>query len=431
MTHLRLRLCLFATAIVLLATGSAAFDCKGSPSGTLRWFHNTSASDVGDASHIVNNTVFVAVGDGNPGNSSFYAFDADTGAVNWVVAFPLQYNVRQKMPTAYHGVVLLVVGFGQVWALDQRTGVKVWQFQSDLHERNDWTSNPQVDPATGLVFTSSITTLYALDINNGQAVWQQPLNNARLGTGSTAWVEGGVVYITSDDGMNAFLAESGTVLWKMAWGWQDSSVQVQGTASAAVCHSPDGDRQSPPALAVLASGTWSNWLLGFSSQDGTPLFNFTLPDTIGNTRCAMVFARACNSVNIFLWELTHRYSRIDFVSLNTFSNQLLKNSLALSITLRHSLSNFSVTFFFFFFVPFLSRTLSFSLSFSLAVVWRSITHRHWVWCLSMANNMFTPSIAQPPPLTIIHYHPHLWCGNGRRLQMEVCRCAYVRVCNSL
>jgi outer membrane protein assembly factor BamB len=65
--------------------------------------------------------------------------------------------------------------------MDTRSGATVWSFQSDLTGAGDWTSNPQVDEVSGLVFTSTLKWLYALDGHTGDVVWQHALINAQLG----------------------------------------------------------------------------------------------------------------------------------------------------------------------------------------------------------------------------------------------------------
>jgi outer membrane protein assembly factor BamB len=90
-------------------------------------------------------------------------------------------------------------------------------FQSDKTAQADWTSNPQVDAQFGIVVTSTVDTLYGLDVKNGAILWQRALQNQVHGTGSTAWVQNSVVYITSDDAMNAFASQDGTPLWRAPW----------------------------------------------------------------------------------------------------------------------------------------------------------------------------------------------------------------------
>ena len=263
-----MRRLLWATVcLVVLAAHASAFNCTNQPAGTQRWYFNTGAQHVGDASHVTNGRVFFAV---DSGNSTFFALDAETGALVWQRIFPKEYNVREKMPSTLGDVVFVVPGLGQVWALDQATGATVWTFQSDL--QSGWTSNPQVDEGSGMVVTSSLTTLYGLDGKSGAVIWQQPLINTNLGTGSTLWTADGVVYIAADAALHAFDVVSGSELWQAPWGQE-----VTGAASAAPCRAR---MNSPMLVAILVGGVRSNSLLGFDSITGAPAFNFTLPDTV-------------------------------------------------------------------------------------------------------------------------------------------------------
>jgi outer membrane protein assembly factor BamB len=239
-------------------------DCQDAPSGKMRWVFNTSAKNVGDASQIVDGNVYFSV---DSGNSTFYALDAMTGLLKWQHVFSHDYSVREKMPSVYAGLVFVVPGYGQVWALDTLTGACIWKFQSDLRNSGDWTSNPQVDLNSGLLFTSSLNFLYALDAKTGSLAWNQSLPNVRLGTGATAWVENSIVYITGDDGLHA-ISVRGELLWMSPW-----FENVTGSATATVCSNSN-------TVAILASGVRSNSLLGFNSVTGHIVFNFTLPDTI-------------------------------------------------------------------------------------------------------------------------------------------------------
>ncbi len=56
------RVIIVTFATLALAT---AFDCTGKPPGTLRWFYNTTAANVGDPSQIRDNTVYFSVATDN------------------------------------------------------------------------------------------------------------------------------------------------------------------------------------------------------------------------------------------------------------------------------------------------------------------------------------------------------------------------------
>ena len=107
----------FALLLLALAACAGAYDCSQLGAGKLRWSVNLAgATDVGDASHIVDGTIFVASGINQPGasNSTVWALDVETGSVRWRFDFPQNYTLRQKMPSAYAGLVFAVVGHGQV-----------------------------------------------------------------------------------------------------------------------------------------------------------------------------------------------------------------------------------------------------------------------------------------------------------------------------
>jgi hypothetical protein len=91
-------------ALVLLAAISvsvSADSCAGKPPGTLRWFFNTSTSNLGDPSLIADGAVFFAA------DSWFYALEIDTGLPRWSFKFPGNYSIREKMPSTLNGLVFV------------------------------------------------------------------------------------------------------------------------------------------------------------------------------------------------------------------------------------------------------------------------------------------------------------------------------------
>ena len=88
-------------ALAVLTVSASADTCAGKPPGTLRWFFNTSTSNLGDPSLIADGAVFFAA------DSWFYALEIDTGLPRWSFKFPGNYSIREKMPSTLNGLVFV------------------------------------------------------------------------------------------------------------------------------------------------------------------------------------------------------------------------------------------------------------------------------------------------------------------------------------
>lgn len=226
--------------------------------GAQRWVFNTTAANVGDGGGG-DGAVFVAA------DLVFYALEQTTGAVRWKREFAPEEEPREKMPTYYQGQVFVVLGGGKILSLSSTDGSERFSFQTDT---TGWSSNPQVDPSSGLVFTYTATTMYAIDTQTGNLVWSRLMNNKEKGTGTTPTVNGGRVYTTDDEGPLALLATTAEVLWATKL---DPDEYLSGADSAAVCNSS--------VVAYVVLGKESNALMGFDKNTGASLWRVVDPDS--------------------------------------------------------------------------------------------------------------------------------------------------------
>jgi outer membrane protein assembly factor BamB len=172
---------------------------------------------------------------------------------------------------------LVVVGSSSpdnaVYALDARTGQRVWRFQTQEYAvDNDVGDGPTISApgvngfAHGVVYVSGKDRIaYALDLTTGAKIWQFRMRDdsptTHSGGRSTAALVGNRIYLGDALGMYALNATTGAKLWKS----QDVGPATQEILSAPAVSGAAGDQ------AVFA-GDLSGKVLGFSAANGTRRF---------------------------------------------------------------------------------------------------------------------------------------------------------------
>jgi len=122
-------------------------------------------------------------------------------------------------PAVANGVVYVGSYDGNIYALDARTGVKLWSYQTDSHE--DFSS---LTVGNEVVYVST-DHVYALNAKTGALLWSYATGGFVLSSPALA---NGVVYVGSDDyNVYALNAKTGAKLWSYATGsYVDSSPTV-------------------------------------------------------------------------------------------------------------------------------------------------------------------------------------------------------------
>jgi alcohol dehydrogenase (cytochrome c) len=131
-------------------------------------------------------------------------------------------------PLVIDGVLYIPTGNDDVFALDAKTGKKLWQYDSDIPQVNDliccgW-DNRGVGAGEGKIFTGQLdASMVALDQRTGKIAWRTQLEDYRDGysiTGATRYYDG-LVFTGMSGGENgiqgrfyALDAKTGQVVWR-------------------------------------------------------------------------------------------------------------------------------------------------------------------------------------------------------------------------
>lgn len=154
--------------------------------------------------YVSDGIVYIAGSDKN-----IYALDTRTGAKIWEYAT----DIYRTNPVSANGVLYCAGSDGKFYALDAKNGTKKWSI--DLGTSSFPPTSPVV--VNNIVYTSSIATgtsgvVYALDAATGQTKWKQASNV----TGKDVCVVNGLVFVVNgDSGITALDANTGTVKWKI------------------------------------------------------------------------------------------------------------------------------------------------------------------------------------------------------------------------
>jgi outer membrane protein assembly factor BamB len=119
-----------------------------------------------------------------------YALDARSGSKLW--SFPSYYAI-QSAPAVVNGVVYIGSLDHDVYALDAHTGAELWNFGTGAYVG----SSPTI--ANGILYiTSWDGNIYALNASTGAKLWSVQTNHCCMD--SSAAASDGVVYVGSNAG---------------------------------------------------------------------------------------------------------------------------------------------------------------------------------------------------------------------------------------
>jgi outer membrane protein assembly factor BamB len=175
--------------------------------GSLAWKYDA-GEQLATPPLVADGRVFVA----SQGNTLF-AVDAKSGQWLWQYRrdLPAGFMVQGVgAPTLANGVLYAGFADGFLVALDPATGAVKWEraLSSPGKEFLDVDATPLVDESGRLIAASYKDGVYALDAASGDVVWNT------VTAGITGAVQrGGVVFTTGDRGINAVLAENGSIVW--------------------------------------------------------------------------------------------------------------------------------------------------------------------------------------------------------------------------
>jgi eukaryotic-like serine/threonine-protein kinase len=230
-----------SNGVVFVGSSDGVFYAVERDTGKQKW-KSVMTDPISSSPAVANGLVYFLTYDG-----VFYALAEDTGEIKWRFATggerrfeakgihgltPATQNIADPMdvflssPAVFNGRVYFGSSDGHVYALDARTGVLAWSFETGdvVH------ASPAI--ANNTIYIGSWDSyLYALDAATGLEKWRfkagdDPVIHNQVGFQSSAAVLDGVVYVGCRDGhVYALDAANG----KKRWDYSTSQSWVNGT----------------------------------------------------------------------------------------------------------------------------------------------------------------------------------------------------------
>jgi outer membrane protein assembly factor BamB len=192
------------------------------------------------------------------------ALDEATGLPVW--QFPVVSSGDSV--TATNGTVYVTTGLGSVFALDEQTGAPRWLYQlpSDTDLSDAILSSPAI--ADGVLYLTGGGTIYALNAETGEELWDVSADDADELLGAPV-VADGVVYVGGTYAIYAVDAQTGDEVWvtNMESAAATRLAVVDGMVYAA--GGSEDDPTLPGFIAAFAADTgteiWGVSLKGFAT----------------------------------------------------------------------------------------------------------------------------------------------------------------------
>jgi len=143
----------------------------------------------------------------NIGNLTVLTLNAQNGSQVW------QFQTHQPIDTlnAQNGMVFITMLDGTATVLKDQTGSILWQFKLPTGSDIFWLSGAK-DEVLYVGVNESVTTIYALQTNNGHVLWQQSMQNSNQSYNPR--VNNGLTYAKQVDGyINAWDSNDGHLTW--------------------------------------------------------------------------------------------------------------------------------------------------------------------------------------------------------------------------
>jgi eukaryotic-like serine/threonine-protein kinase len=143
----------------------------------------------------------------NIGNQVLLALNGQTGKPMW------QFQTNKQIDTTdeQNGMLLLTMLDGTVTALKDQTGSILWQFKPPTHSSIFWLSGTK-EEVLYVGLDASTITFYALQANNGHALWSQSVHN--IDQNYSPHITNGLIYAKQIDGyINAWSSNDGHLIW--------------------------------------------------------------------------------------------------------------------------------------------------------------------------------------------------------------------------
>jgi pyrimidine-specific ribonucleoside hydrolase len=198
----------FAEGNVYFAGLSRRLAALNAETGEVNWVADTNERLLLDPSIVQNNVCVI-----NP-DGQLIAFDLETGKEEWRLDYDLHESGRLIVDEKA-GVVMVVASANTLVAVDAQNGKEKWQFTADASIQLHFDNNGLL--IDGLLFVRSSDwqrgggTLYALNTETGEVVWEVPSPSASIG--GLAYGEGLLAYGTGDGTVHVVDAANGREIW--------------------------------------------------------------------------------------------------------------------------------------------------------------------------------------------------------------------------
>lgn len=230
---------------VLFGSEDGNLYCLKTADGSVRWKFAT-GGDLSSSPAIADGAVFLTVADGR-----IYSLDLATGQSRWAIKtgepIPWLYgkgkiqtwDYWQPSPVVADNMLYAASLDGKVRALDPKTGMAKWQFDTAAPIR----ATPAV--SAGMVYAADMNgRLHALDAATGAEKWHAETTLAGFASGeiqSSPAVAAGTVFFGARDGyLHAVDAATGREKWKLSHdgSWVNTSPAI--SEGLVFCGSSDG-----------------------------------------------------------------------------------------------------------------------------------------------------------------------------------------------
>jgi outer membrane protein assembly factor BamB len=192
--------------LVTVGSGGSQVLALSQSNGAAAWGPVAITAIAGGSAGVAYDSGRLFVVEGAVGTSTLYAYDANTGALDWSTGLAAG---PTGLPTAADGFVYVIVpGSGTLYALDEGTGAITWQRPMSAAG-----GTPAVT-ADGVYVTAAITGCSAVDLRpaTGEVIWDSSggAGFCQRSDDATATVANQLVYAPASSGTSVFSSEAGT-----------------------------------------------------------------------------------------------------------------------------------------------------------------------------------------------------------------------------
>lgn len=279
-------------------TGSAAYDCAPSSKNFQKLWEFNANGKIYSSSSIKDGLMYFGTA-----SNMFYCVDINTGIKKW------EYNLGESCknskgdsiggtistPAIYYGKIYFGTVCGSVICLNEKTGLKEWEFSNSYKAES---FNSSITVANSKVYcVSTDSWIYCLDANSGSQIWKSVvLENQN----SSPCYYDNKIYVAGWKFFNCLDASNGKELWDY-WYQGEKILSCEpcisdnkvffGTADSEICsfYASDGkknwQKEYPKCITGISSdqsciyfGGLDKKIYSLRKSDGSTKWSFSLDD---------------------------------------------------------------------------------------------------------------------------------------------------------